>query len=46
MPGMKEKLESLGLTTMISTPDQLGAMIKSELGLYQKVVRAANIRIE
>jgi tripartite-type tricarboxylate transporter receptor subunit TctC len=46
MPNVQEKLEGLGLTTMISAPDQFGAMIKSELGLYSKVVRAANIRIE
>ena len=46
MPGVQEKFEALGLTTMISTPDRFGAMVKSELGLYQKVVRAANIRIE
>jgi tripartite-type tricarboxylate transporter receptor subunit TctC len=46
MPGVREKLESLGLTIMISTPEQFGAMVKSELGLYSKVVRAANIRIE
>jgi tripartite-type tricarboxylate transporter receptor subunit TctC len=46
MPSVQEKLEALGLTTMISTPDQFGAMIKSEMGLYLKVVRAANIRIE
>jgi tripartite-type tricarboxylate transporter receptor subunit TctC len=46
MASVQEKLENLGLTTMMSTPDQFGAMVKSELGLYQKVVRAANIRIE
>ena len=46
MPGIREKLETMGMTTMISTPDQVGAMIKSELGLYRKVVRAANITIE
>lgn len=46
MPSVQEKLEALGLTTMISTPDQFGAMIKSEMGLYLKVVRAANIRID
>jgi tripartite-type tricarboxylate transporter receptor subunit TctC len=46
MPGIQEKLENLGLTTMISTPDQFGAMVKSEIGLYRKVVRAANIRID
>jgi tripartite-type tricarboxylate transporter receptor subunit TctC len=46
MPGVQEKLEGLGFTTMISAPDQFGAMIKSEIGLYLKVVRAANIRID
>ena len=46
MPTVKEKLEALGLTTMLSTPDQFGAMVKSELGLYAKVVKVANIRIE
>ena len=46
MPSVQEKLEALGLTTMLSTPAQFGAMIKSELGLYAKVVRAANIRID
>jgi len=46
MPNVQEKLEGLGFTTMISAPDQFGAMIKSEIGLYRKVVRAANIRIE
>jgi tripartite-type tricarboxylate transporter receptor subunit TctC len=46
MREVREKLESQGFTTLISTPDQFGAMVKSELGLYLKVVRAANIRIE
>ena len=46
MPGVREKLEALGMTTMISTPAQFGAMIRSETALYLKVVRAANIRIE
>ena len=45
-PSVQEKLEALGLTTMFSTPAQFGAMIKSELGLYAKVVQAANIRID
>lgn len=45
MPNVQEKMESL-LTTMISAPDQFGAMIKSEISLYSKVVRAANNRIE
>ena len=45
-PGVKERLEAMGLTIMISTPEQFGAMVKSEIGLYLKVIRAANIRID
>src|SRR5687767_6478595 len=33
MPAVRDKLEGMGLTTMISTPGQFGAMIKSEMGL-------------
>jgi tripartite-type tricarboxylate transporter receptor subunit TctC len=46
VPHVKEKLQGMGLTTIISTPEQFGAMIKAENALYLKVVRAANIRIE
>ena len=43
---VKEKLETIGVTPMISTPEQFGAMIKSETALYLKVAKAANIRID
>ena len=46
LPGTREKLDAMGMTTMISTPDQFGAMVKTELTLYRKVVRAANITVE
>jgi len=46
MPNVKEKLDVLGMTTMISTPDQFGSMIKSDMATYLKVIRAANIRID
>jgi tripartite-type tricarboxylate transporter receptor subunit TctC len=45
-PGVKEKLDGMGVTTLISTPDQFAAMLKSEAALYLKVARAANIRID
>jgi tripartite-type tricarboxylate transporter receptor subunit TctC len=46
MPDVNDKLEAMGLITMISTPDQFAAMIKSEIGLYLKVVRAVNMKID
>ena len=46
LPAIKEKLDALGTTTMISTPEQFSAMIKSEIALYLKVIKSANIRIE
>lgn len=45
-PDVKEKLGGMGITTMISTPEQFGSMIKSELELYRKVIKAANLRID
>lgn len=45
MPSVKEKLDTLGTTSMISTPEQFGAMIKAEMTLYLKVIKAANIKI-
>jgi tripartite-type tricarboxylate transporter receptor subunit TctC len=46
MPDVKEKLEAMGLTTMISSPEEFGAMIKSEIGLYLKVIKASNMKID
>jgi len=46
MPEVKEKLDGLGMTTMISTPEQFGALIKSDMATYLKAIKAANIRID
>lgn len=46
MPDVKEKLEAMGLTTLISSPEEFGAMIKSEIGLYLKVIKASNMKID
>lgn len=43
---VREKLNSLGMSTMISTPEQFGALIASDLALYRKVVKSAHIRID
>ena len=45
-PNVKEKLEGLGVVTLISTPDQFGAMIKLDMATYLKVIKAANIRVD
>jgi len=46
MPEVKEKIANLGVDPFISTPEQFGAIMKSELARWSKVIKAANIRIE
>ena len=31
---------------VISTPDEVGALLKSDLALYGKIIKAANSRLE
>ena len=45
-PDVKAKFEAFGATPVYSNADQFAAMIKSEIAIYQKVVKAANIRID
>jgi tripartite-type tricarboxylate transporter receptor subunit TctC len=45
-PEVKERLDGLGMAIMISTPDQFGALIKSDMTTYLKVIKTANIRID
>ena len=45
-PAVKEKLEAIGTSPMPLTAEQFGAMIKAEIAMYQKVIKAANIRID
>jgi tripartite-type tricarboxylate transporter receptor subunit TctC len=45
LPAVRDKLDAIGTTTLIATPEQFGAMIKSEMALYQKVIKAANIKL-
>lgn len=44
-PTVRDKLDAIGTTTMITTPEQFGTMIKTEMALYQKVIKAANIKL-
>jgi tripartite-type tricarboxylate transporter receptor subunit TctC len=46
MPATREKLDAVGMSIMISRPEQFSAMIKSDIALYLKVIKAANIRID
>jgi tripartite-type tricarboxylate transporter receptor subunit TctC len=46
LPDVKERLSALGFEPTTSTPAAFGTRIKSEIAKWDKVVRAANIRIE
>jgi tripartite-type tricarboxylate transporter receptor subunit TctC len=46
MPDTIEKLASLGLAPFISTPEQLGALMRSETIRYGEVIKAANIKAD
>jgi tripartite-type tricarboxylate transporter receptor subunit TctC len=43
---VKERLSALGFEPAVTTPDEFGARIRSEIVKWDKVVRAAHIRIE
>jgi tripartite-type tricarboxylate transporter receptor subunit TctC len=46
LPDVKERLSALGFDPAVTTPAEFGTRIKSEIAKWDKVVRAANIRIE
>ena len=45
LPSVREKLEAIGTSTMISTPAEFATMIQTEIALYSKVIKLANLRI-
>ena len=45
-PDLKSKLEASGIDAAMSTPEQLGELIRSEIKRYAKVVEAAGIRLD
>ena len=46
MPEIKEKLDGLGVSAFISTPEQFAAMMKAEMAKWAKVIKTANIKLE
>jgi len=43
---VQERLAAAGVEAMSSTPEQLGALITSEVAKWGKVVKASGIRLE
>src|SRR5262249_19654079 len=45
-PDMKERLATLGYDVVASTPEEFATRIKTEIDMWAKVIRAANIKAE
>jgi tripartite-type tricarboxylate transporter receptor subunit TctC len=45
-PDVRERLSAVGAEIVASTPEQFGAMIRSEIDKLAKVVKAAKIKVE
>ena len=45
-PDVKERLEGLGYVVRLSTPEEYGAYVRSEIDKWRKVVQAAHIRAD
>ena len=46
LPDIKEQLVALGLTSLASTPEQFAAMIRDDTARFDRIVKAANIKLE
>lgn len=46
LPDVRESLLKQGLDPLVSTPEQFGAMIKSDIGKFERVIKTANIKFE
>ena len=46
MPDVKERLNTLGVDPVGSTPDQFSAYLKAEIAKYEKIVRASGASAE
>ncbi|MEA2960193.1 MAG: hypothetical protein QOI46_291, partial [Alphaproteobacteria bacterium] len=44
-PAIKAKLDQLGVMVVGSTPDELGAHLKTEMEKWAPVIKAANIKV-
>jgi tripartite-type tricarboxylate transporter receptor subunit TctC len=45
-PGIKEKLEKIGISPAGISPTQTASMLKSEIGMYTAAARKANVKID
>ena len=46
LPEIRERLEKIGFSPVLDTPEEYGARIKSEMEKWGKVVHAAHLKIE
>jgi tripartite-type tricarboxylate transporter receptor subunit TctC len=46
MPDIKQRLMEMGSPPVAGTPDQFGALIKSEIPKWAKVVKQANVSLD
>jgi tripartite-type tricarboxylate transporter receptor subunit TctC len=46
LPDIREKLLSQGMDPYVSTPEQFAALLRSDLALYAKIIKSANIKLE
>ena len=46
LPDLKEKLAEQGVEPFVNGPDQFAAFMKTELAKYEKIIRAANIKLD
>ena len=46
LPDIREQLASQGLEPYVTTPDQFSQLIRSDTARFEKVIKAANIKIE
>jgi tripartite-type tricarboxylate transporter receptor subunit TctC len=44
LPDIRHRFATLGLDLVVNTPDEFGALIRSELLRWSKVVRDAHIK--
>jgi hypothetical protein len=46
LPDVKERLAALGFEPLVNTPEECGVQFRTELAMWSKVIRQANIRVQ
>ena len=46
LPDIREKLAGVGSEALVMSPEQFQALVKAELEMYGRLIKAANIRLE